>query len=865
MRLLNVETFQLEEFFYDDPPPYAILSHTWGKDSEEVSHRDVLDGKLSHGSTRPSKVSGCCAQAKKDGFRYVWIDTCCIDKTNSTELHEAINSMFRWYQNAAICYAFLSDVPARTDPRKPGSAFLSSRWFQRGWTLQELLAPLNFRFYDARWQCMGTKGALCDAVEQITGIPTPYLLGIADFRQASVAQRMCWAAPRSTKRQEDMAYCLLGIFGIFMPLIYGEGDKAFRRLQEQIMKDGADDSIFAWDLPPVESADRPGRGIPGVALAPGPSHFRNSGGVVSAGHSAQSFEQHGGRLRLSVTLDTAPGGQLHGVLSCGLEQEPDKMVGIPLIAAPGGQPDHYVRQEGRPAVLLQTSEMGGAAATIIHLQLDGGRQSPIVGGAQSCWFQIRNSHPGVELVEVFPPECWHKERALIEAGIEPDTGDAQVILARFRDKQPGLMDFVAVLEAKPQAQPRCRLMVATSNTALADISHHLDTRSDGVSAPQAANNGASDLSMELEMLCSSPSQRRFAVKPVALSEPPAFTLDATAGIWTSGVESVLADLRQIEKARTQQAVIAKSQLPAHRSKMSQAQGRLDAVRAQIRALMEEERKLDDEYKHLCGHEHQLVLAQSRAMQETDDASKTISAMHCLLDSYDTEFSIERFNARAEAEEQILPFAVEKEYRGFVRLLLNNGISVMGEDLVGRTALHHAAWIGDEPLVRTLISIDAAVDATARKMGCVTPLHMAVQRGWPGIVQLLLDCEADVNMRTVAGSTALHFAAARGLEDIAMLLIERGADLAAVDKDGKTPAQLAQDHGKHALAELISGRGRPFPAANQTREKLQTPNKRAPPRTTAERGETCAVGERSGHQTPAKRKAWFSMPLRTGRP
>lgn len=147
-----------------------------------------MNGKLDSAKTRPLKLTGCCNQAKKDGYQYVWIDTCCIDKSNSVELQEAINSMFRWYQNADICYAFLADVPAGDDPHKDGSAFSSSRWFSRGWTLQELLAPLNFRFYDAEWQCMGTKGDLCDVVEQITGIPASILLGIADLHHASVAR-----------------------------------------------------------------------------------------------------------------------------------------------------------------------------------------------------------------------------------------------------------------------------------------------------------------------------------------------------------------------------------------------------------------------------------------------------------------------------------------------------------------------------------------------------------------------------------------------------------------------------------------------------------------------------------------------------
>lgn len=248
MRLMNVETFKLEEFSHDAVPTYAILSHTWGKDNEEVSFRDVQQGKFEEAETRPIKIGGCCKQAKEDGHRYIWIDTCCIDKANSVELHEAINSMFQWYRSASICYAYLSDVPADDIPRDPGSKFMSSRWFTRGWTLQELLASKNLRFYDSEWHCLGSKGEMCTMVESITGIPRPFLLGIAELHDASVAQRMSWAARRVTKRNEDTAYCLLGIFGVTMPMIYGEGNKAFRRLQEEIMKDIGDDSILAWGL-----------------------------------------------------------------------------------------------------------------------------------------------------------------------------------------------------------------------------------------------------------------------------------------------------------------------------------------------------------------------------------------------------------------------------------------------------------------------------------------------------------------------------------------------------------------------------------------------------------------------------------------
>ncbi|KAI3323705.1 HET-domain-containing protein [Xylariaceae sp. AK1471] len=217
MRLIHVKTKRLEEFIGDHVPTYAILSHTWGADHEELTFQEVQNGlpeKVSQGSC---KLEGCCQEALKDSISYVWIDTCCIDKTNSTELGEAINSMFRWYQGAKVCYAYLSDVKRSKVASVPIKSLQKSRWFTRGWTLQELIAPMDLRFYDLEWGFLGTKRKLASAVSGITGIPRSLLLGITTLAEASVAQRI----------KEDIAYCLLGIFDISMPMIYGEGHKAF--------------------------------------------------------------------------------------------------------------------------------------------------------------------------------------------------------------------------------------------------------------------------------------------------------------------------------------------------------------------------------------------------------------------------------------------------------------------------------------------------------------------------------------------------------------------------------------------------------------------------------------------------------------
>jgi hypothetical protein len=218
----------------DQIPPYAILSHTWG--GQEVAfkdlqnHRDIqeVDAKLKGGY---QNIFFCAAQAKRDGLDYVWVDTCCIDKANNTELSKAINSMFRWYQNAKRCYVFLSDVENDTLEGDGELAFRQSRWFNRGWTLQELLAPHFVEFFSKDGVQLGDKASLKHLVRDITGIPVEALSG-SDLSEFDVAKRFSWAANRQTKEEEDGAYCLFGIFGVHLPLIYGEGkENAFERLR----------------------------------------------------------------------------------------------------------------------------------------------------------------------------------------------------------------------------------------------------------------------------------------------------------------------------------------------------------------------------------------------------------------------------------------------------------------------------------------------------------------------------------------------------------------------------------------------------------------------------------------------------------
>ncbi|KAH6999350.1 heterokaryon incompatibility protein-domain-containing protein [Ilyonectria destructans] len=246
MRLIDVETMEITSFaitpdLYKTDILYAILSHTWGE--EEVTFQDFYKPGR-HLKKGFKKILACCKQANEDGIRWVWVDTCCIDKTNSTELTEAINSMFGWYRLSTVCYVFLEDVPARA-PNFPAAKFRKARWFTRGWCLQELLAPPKVEFYAKDWSDIGTKWSLLPLIQEITGIQREALLHERPIWEFSVEERMSWASRRVTTKSEDKAYCLLGIFDVSMPLIYGEGWKAFGRLRRKISKRGHEPPIFS--------------------------------------------------------------------------------------------------------------------------------------------------------------------------------------------------------------------------------------------------------------------------------------------------------------------------------------------------------------------------------------------------------------------------------------------------------------------------------------------------------------------------------------------------------------------------------------------------------------------------------------------
>ncbi|KAL7929512.1 heterokaryon incompatibility domain-containing protein [Trichoderma chlorosporum] len=319
MRLLCVKTQTLHEFFADKIPPYATLSHTW--EADEITFEDITDGH----SYRESKKGWA-----KDALEFVWIDTCCINKSNSMSIE---------------CYVYVADFShpgLNAESQEKQSAlerYRWSRWFTRGWTLQELLAPPSVRFFDSTWLEFGDKISLQEQISRATGISRKVLVDSAiDIHQAldytCIAQKMSWASRRTTTREEDITYCLLGIFDVNMPLLYGEGPKAFQRLQEEIIKKFDDQSILAWGF---KLEDRTLWSV-STALSRSPWEFYNCGGITSRGAAAPgdgfSITQRGLRLDLPVIGEFNNGDILYCILNCTMAATGSKAVTTRLLAVP---------------------------------------------------------------------------------------------------------------------------------------------------------------------------------------------------------------------------------------------------------------------------------------------------------------------------------------------------------------------------------------------------------------------------------------------------------------------------------------------------------------------------------------------------
>jgi hypothetical protein len=332
---------------------------------------DMTNGAL---RSRPSfkKIRESSAIAARSGYSYIWIDTCCIDKSSSAELSEAINSMFKYYQRAGICYAYLADVQTELLEEGEGS-LAASRWFTRGWTLQELIAPDDIHFYSSNWHFLGSRVSLGRYISTITGIDDKILQHSVALSDVSVAKRMSWAAQRSTTREEDIAYCLLGIFNINMPLLYGEGERSFLRLQEQIVQNTADHSLFSWS-PMSSSLEGQSEGGVGI-LACHPREFASCAKVVPLeGYTPlyrddEPYAMTNKGLQIRLPLLPKKGTDLFlAVLSCRSEGDFSGPLAIPVIAVPSSEGKVFVRANNYAPEVVHDGSIRDKVKSILILK-----------------------------------------------------------------------------------------------------------------------------------------------------------------------------------------------------------------------------------------------------------------------------------------------------------------------------------------------------------------------------------------------------------------------------------------------------------------------------------------------------------------
>jgi hypothetical protein len=414
MWLINTRTYRLEMFSSSKSiPPYAILSHTWGDEKDEVTFKEMTPDVESSPTAEKegfTKIKMACIKALELNLKYAWVDTCCIDKSSSAELTEAINSMFKWYQRAVVCFVFLKDLdPEETDSLK------NCNWFCRGWTLQELIAPQDIHFLDKTWKYYGNKEGLAWEVARISGISEAVLMGKQPLADVPVAVRMSWAAMRETTREEDIAYCLLGIFDVNMPMLYGEGEKAFIRLQEEIIKEIPDMSIFAWKA-------STGMDYSGL-LARSPAEFKDAGGLKTGQDELFrvpdfSITNRGIRFNVPLAWRRSSGHYILPVNHRETRSFFTSSTGVYLRQVGLGL---FVREMPRdlasPPILVLDFDETQSVGPIQVVKTLSAEQAASIKQRVTCIRELRNlGQPKFQPSKVEPAGCWESSQRILYAG-----------------------------------------------------------------------------------------------------------------------------------------------------------------------------------------------------------------------------------------------------------------------------------------------------------------------------------------------------------------------------------------------------------------------------------------------------------------
>ncbi|KAK8024453.1 ankyrin repeat-containing protein [Apiospora rasikravindrae] len=464
MRFINTTTFKFHELSDSDvrnlKNGYSILSHRWTWGSGEITYNDVLamDTKVEAKGGFP-KLAGACAVAKTLGYGLIWDDTCCINKTDSVELGEAINSMYRWYAESDVCIAFLEDVVSL-------ELIENSEWFSRGWTLQELIAPKRVRFYDSNWEFLGDKASLADVLTRKTGIPADVLRNEKPPQACSVAQRMSWAAMRTTGRLEDRAYSLMGLFDINMPMIYGEREQAFGRLQQQIIAKSTDESIFAWDLDLLESGTREIRHLHTGMLASSPACFARCGDLVSLG-SSRGFHinQFGLNIALPSTQISPPLGIYRSTLKVGKASATGKQFALFLLQFGESRYARVCSGQGESSVLTDI-----VPQDLIQFSIPAPISTEPLRIFPGLWLRQFSYNPKVCYSAILERDgTWQVDRMKLPGGEDRTVGIIQLV-------RHSVGPFWIKLGFGPSSQPMCCVVVPLSKQGNHAISDYMRTQ-----------------------------------------------------------------------------------------------------------------------------------------------------------------------------------------------------------------------------------------------------------------------------------------------------------------------------------------------------------------------------------------------------
>ena len=427
--------------------------------------------------------------------RHFWVDTCCIDKTSSAELSEAINSMFRWYRDAVCCFVLLEDVESsRKHEDGVAGDFEASRWFTRGWTLQELLAPRTVHFFDRMWECIGSRQSLVQRISRRTNIAEEIVLS-GEWPLATVAQRFSWMAGRVTTRPEDLAYCLLGIFDVNMPMLYGEGERAFIRLQEEIIKQSDDQSIFAWDASNAVS------GLEGV-LARHPAQFRGGADVECLPDRSGPYALTNKGLQITlpiIELAERPGEKI-ALLACSDARDVSSRIGIKVKPDDTGLAK-YTREPGPPITIpVQDHGMWQHSMRSVYLSKRvmrlGTRHRPLK------WHIRGRTGPisGAEFVSAWPSDSWHVSDAGTMTmqippmnGVQAGSGIITTLLFKLSDH---VDTFCLVLTLLPAVRTGSVKLVpgprATAEKSIDDFLMELSRSYSSFTGPESARLTVSD-------------------------------------------------------------------------------------------------------------------------------------------------------------------------------------------------------------------------------------------------------------------------------------------------------------------------------------------------------------------------------------